>query len=122
MYQFLFHHPFNSKEIPRQTKMHGKRWDEGGTPRLCEALAELLELAQNRSVRLSLESPRTRGVRLVRLLFEKGSSKVYDYSTFHNLVGKFPRALARGDEKGVGEIRICLASKCEFGGRAENKK
>jgi len=57
--------------------------------------------------------------RLVRLLFEKGSSKVYNYSTIHNLVGKFPRALARGDEKGVGEIRICLASKCEFGGRAK---
>ena len=33
---------------------------------------------------------------LVRLLFEKGSSKVYDYSTIHNLVGKFPRALACG--------------------------
>ena len=39
--------------------------------------------------------------------------------TIHNLVGKFPRALARGKEKGVGEIRICLASKCEFGGRAK---
>jgi len=35
------------------------------------------------------------------------------------LVGKFPRALARGEEEGVGEIRICLASKCEFGGRAK---
>jgi len=51
--------------------------------------------------------------------FKKGSSKVYDYSTIHNLVGKFPRALARGEEKGVGEIRICLASKCEFGGWAK---
>jgi len=66
--------------------------------------------------------PRPKGAdearRLVRLLFEKGSSKVYDYSTIHNLVGKFPRALVRGEEEGVGEIRICLASKCEFGGRA----
>ena len=42
--------------------------------------------------------------------------------TIHNLVGKFPRALARGEGEGGGEIRICLASKCEFGGRAESKK
>ena len=40
-------------------------------------------------------------------------------STIHSLVGKFPRALARGNEEGVGEIRIGLASKCEFGGRAK---
>ena len=42
--------------------------------------------------------------------------------TIHNLVGKLPRAPARGDEKGVSKIRIGLASKCEFGGRAESKK
>ena len=92
---------------------------QGGTPRYSEALAELLELAQNRSVWLGLEPPRTRSVRLVRVLFKIGSSKAEQYSTIHNLVGKFPRALARGEEKGVGEIRICLASKCEFGGRAK---
>jgi len=70
--------------------------------------------------------PRPQGAdearRLVCFLFKIGSSKAEQYSTIHNLVGKFPRALARGDEKGVGKIRICLASKCEFGGRAENKK
>src|SRR3989344_4638668 len=60
-----------------------------------------------------------RGARLVRLLFKIGSSKGSQYSTIHNLVGKFPRARARGEEKGVGEIRIGLASKCEFGGRAK---
>jgi len=38
------------------------------------------------------------------------------------LVRKFPRALARGEKEGVGEIRIGLASKCEFGGRTESKK
>ena len=39
--------------------------------------------------------------------------------TIHNLVGKLPRAPARGDEKGVSKIRIGLASKCEFGGWAK---
>ena len=29
---------------------------------------------------------------------------IQEYCTIHNLVGKFPRALARGLEKGVGEI------------------
>ena len=39
--------------------------------------------------------------------------------TIHNLVGKFPHALARGNEKGVGEIRIGVGSYGEFGGRAK---
>jgi len=44
--------PYLFKENPpaKQKRME-KRWGQGGTPRLCEALAELLELARNRSVR-----------------------------------------------------------------------
>src|SRR3989344_1889606 len=45
---------------------------------------------------------------LVSLMFEKGSSKVYDYSTIHNLVRKFPRALARRHGEGGGEKSIFL--------------
>jgi len=44
---------------------------------------------------------------------------IQEYCTIHNLVGKFSRALARGEEKGVVEIRIGLAGKCEFGGQAK---
>src|SRR3989344_242976 len=47
-----------------------KRWGEGGTPRLCEAFAELSALPQNRSVRFSLEPPRTRSVRITRTLVQ----------------------------------------------------
>ena len=43
--------------------------------------SEARQWRNNTSVRFSFEPPRTRGVRLVRLLFEKGSSKVYNYST-----------------------------------------
>src|SRR3989344_921916 len=67
-------HTFSKKSRAKQKRM-GKRWGEGGTPRLCEALAELLELAQNRSARFSLEPPRTRSVRIspfaVRKRFEQ---------------------------------------------------
>ena len=40
-------------------------------------------------------------------------------STIRNMVRKFTRALARCREKGVGEIRIGLAGKGEFGGWAK---
>src|SRR3989338_5320429 len=78
-----------------------------------------------RRVRFTTQSERTMQYRAttrsaraksVRLLFKKGSRKVYDYSTIHNLVGKFPRALARGEEKGGGENRISVLIKCKFGG------
>jgi len=45
----------------------GRGRNAEGTP---EALAELLELAQNRSVRLGLEPPRTRSVRINPVLVQ----------------------------------------------------
>ena len=50
----------------------GRGRNAEGTP---EALAELLELARNRSVRIGQKQPRTRSVRLA---LEKGSRKGYD--------------------------------------------
>jgi len=44
--------------------------------RRCEALAEWLELALNRSVRLSLELPRTRSVRISGIFDKVGSSEI----------------------------------------------
>jgi len=67
----LPHRPYIFKKIPRKTNQEWKSdGDEGGTPRLCEALAELLELARNRSVGLSLEPPRTRSVRISQVLVQ----------------------------------------------------
>ena len=42
-------HTFSKKSRAKQKRME-KRWGEGGTPSLCEALAELSALARNRSV------------------------------------------------------------------------
>src|SRR3989344_9547987 len=63
-------HTFSKKSRAKQIK-NGKAMGRGrnaeGIP---EALAELLELAQNRSVRLGLEPPRTRSVRINPVLVQ----------------------------------------------------
>ena len=38
------------------------------------------------------------------------------------MVGKLPRALARGNEEGVGGIRICLSSKSAIRGRGRKQE
>ena len=57
--------PIQFQKNPRKTNQAWKAMRaRAGTPRLCEALAECLKLVQNRSVRLGLELPRTRSVRI----------------------------------------------------------
>ena len=62
----------------------GRGRNAEGTP---EALAELLELARNRSVRLGLEPPRTRSVRispvLVQNRFEQSRAIQHTYKNQH---------------------------------------
>ena len=84
------HRPFNSKKIPRKTNLGweamGMRADTEQQKRRDTVLGASERMLGCDGIRRGaydlVESHHARGAcALVRLLFEKGSSKVYDYST-----------------------------------------
>ena len=69
--------PIQFKKIPRKTNQVWKSDEgEGGNAEALRGVGVIVEVPQNRSVRLDLELPRIGACESVRFLFKIGSCKV----------------------------------------------